>query len=144
VNVVVEAAWELPEYRQPDATEVERRMAEHALRYIADGATLQTGIGVLPAIVAQMLAEGPGGDYGIHSELFTPGLMRLHDAGKVTNRKGQFTASRSSRSRTARASYPVARPPGDVRFLPVSVVNDRPSSRGTAAWSRSTPRSPST
>ena len=31
-----------------------------------------------------------GGDYGVHSEMFTDGLMRLHEAGKVTNRKGQF------------------------------------------------------
>ncbi len=38
-----------------------------------------------------MLAEGPGGDYGVHSEMFTTGLMRLHEAGKVTNaRKGEF------------------------------------------------------
>ena len=31
-----------------------------------------------------------GGDYGVHSEMFTTGLMRLHQAGKVTNRKGAF------------------------------------------------------
>ena len=41
-------------------------------------------------MVAALLAEGDGGDYGVHSEMFTTGLMRLHEAGKVTNRKGQF------------------------------------------------------
>ncbi len=44
----------------------------------------------VPSVVATLLAEGDGGDYGIHSELFTPGLMKLYQAGKVTNRKGQF------------------------------------------------------
>ena len=34
--------------------------------------------------MAALLAEGPGGDYGVHSEMFTTGLMRLHKAGKVT------------------------------------------------------------
>ncbi len=37
------------------------------------------------------LVSGDGGDYGIHSEMFTTGLMELHRAGKVTNaRKGQY------------------------------------------------------
>ena len=53
-----------------------------------DGATLQTGIGAVPSMVATLLAEGDGGDYGVHSEMFTTGLMRLHQAGKVTNQQG--------------------------------------------------------
>ena len=36
------------------------------------------------AEVVRLLAEGPGGDYGVHSEMFTTGLMHLHEAGKVT------------------------------------------------------------
>jgi acyl-CoA hydrolase len=125
VDVVVEAAWELAEYRQATATEVERRMAEHALRYVPDGATLQTGIGVLPAIVAEMLASRAGGDYGIHSELFTPGLMKLHQAGKVTNRKGQFDGvSIATFAQGTPALYRWLDGQQAVRFLPVRVVND--------------------
>ena len=56
-----------------------------------DGSTLQTGIGAIPNMVATELAEGPAGGFGIHSEMFTNGLMRLHQAGKVTNdAKGVF------------------------------------------------------
>src|SRR5262249_42721863 len=56
-----------------------------------DGCTLQTGIGGVPSSVVALLADQPGGDYGVHSEMFTTGLMRLHRAGKVTNeRKGEF------------------------------------------------------
>ena len=43
-----------------------------------------------PRRSSSVLAEGDGGDYGIHSEMFTTGLMDLHQAGKVTNQKGQF------------------------------------------------------
>ena len=63
------------------------------------------GIGAVPSTVVTLLAEGPGGGYGIHSEMFTTGLMRLHQAGKVTNREGRCTtACRWRRSRPARGS----------------------------------------
>ena len=42
--------------------------------FIPEGATLQTGIGSVPSTLVKLLAEGDGGDYGIHSEMFTTGL----------------------------------------------------------------------
>jgi acyl-CoA hydrolase len=66
---------------------VERAIAAHAAALIPEGATLQTGIGGIPDAVARILAERSGGDYGVHSEMFTTGLMHLHRAGKVTNRR---------------------------------------------------------
>ena len=75
----------------PAGTDVDLAIAEEARRYIPDGATLQTGIGAIPSIIAGLLADGPGGGYGVHSEMFTTGLMRLHEAGKVTNtNKGKY------------------------------------------------------
>ena len=38
-----------------------------ARSFVADGATLQIGIGAVPNMVATKLAEGPGGGYGVHS-----------------------------------------------------------------------------
>ena len=69
-----------------------RRSPSACAAFVPDGCTLQTGIGGDPRRrSSSMLAEGDGGDYGVHSEMFTTGLMRLHQAGKVTNaRKGQF------------------------------------------------------
>jgi acyl-CoA hydrolase len=61
------------------------QMAEHAAKFIKDGSTLQTGIGAVPNLVAQALVRGEGGDYGVHSEMFTDGLYQLIAAGKVTN-----------------------------------------------------------
>ena len=40
-----------------------------------------------------------GGDYGVHSEMFTTALMQLHRAGKVSNRR-KGLLRRGSRSRT--------------------------------------------
>ena len=65
--------------------EVDRAIAAHAAPFVPDGATLQTGIGAVPSLVAQALIEGDGGDYGVHSEMFTDGLYELIKAGKVTN-----------------------------------------------------------
>jgi acyl-CoA hydrolase len=125
VNVLVESAWELPVFQEREATDVERRMAENALRYITDGCTLQTGIGAVPGMIARMLAEGDGGDYGIHSELFTPSLMRLHQAGKVTNRKGLYDGvSISTFAQGSRELYDWLDGQQAVRFLPVRIVND--------------------
>ncbi|HXJ33260.1 MAG TPA: acetyl-CoA hydrolase/transferase C-terminal domain-containing protein [Candidatus Eisenbacteria bacterium] len=125
VDVIVEAAWEPIENRELEPNDAERRMAEHALRFIHDGCTLQTGIGTVPAIVADALAAGSGGDYGIHSELFTPGLMKLHEAGKVTNRKGQFDGlSIATFAQGNQALYRWLDGQQAVRFLPVRIVND--------------------
>ena len=76
----------------PDTTSgpVEEAIASFVTPYIEEGATLQTGIGGIPNAVVGVLAKAGGGDYGIHSEMFTTGLMHLHQAGKVSNRKGVF------------------------------------------------------
>ena len=115
-------------YAMEDAapSDEERRIAQRALDYVHDGATLQTGIGAIPSIVASALASGPGGDYGIHSEMFTTGLMDLHRAGKVSNaHKGQFEGySVTTFALGTRALYGWLDGNPDVAFLPVDVVND--------------------
>ena len=70
--------------------EVEEAIASQLADLIGSGATLQTGIGGVPSAVVELLAKGSGGDYGVHSEMFTTGLMRLHEAGKISNKKGIF------------------------------------------------------
>jgi acyl-CoA hydrolase len=106
--------------------DVELEIARQARRFIRDGSTLQTGFGAIPSTIASVLAEGDGGDYGIHSEMFTTGLMRLHQAGKVSNaRKTVFDG-------TSVTTFAAGTPElyewidgnRDVTFLPVRVVND--------------------
>jgi acyl-CoA hydrolase len=72
-----------------------------------------------------MLADGPGGDYGIHSEMFTDGLMALQRAGKITNRKGLHDGlSIATFAMGSRALYDWLDGNDAVRFLPVDQVND--------------------
>lgn len=105
-------------------TEADRAIAEIARRFVHDGCTLQTGIGAIPTAVATLLADGPGGDYGIHSEMFTTGLMSLHRAGKIANRKGIFDGfSVTTFALGTPELYEWLRDNSDVRFLPVDIVN---------------------
>jgi acyl-CoA hydrolase len=108
-----------------DPTDADRAIAVHAAAYVGDGATLQTGIGGIPNQIATLLADGPHGDFGIHSEMFTTGLMRLHLAGKVTNDKGTELDGVSITTFAAGtpALYAWLNDNPLVRFLPVDIVN---------------------
>jgi acyl-CoA hydrolase len=109
---------------EPDANEVDGKIAEHAAGYVRDGSTLQTGIGAIPSRIATILAEGDGSGYGIHSEMFTDGLMRLHEAGKVTNQKGLYDGvSVATFAAGGEDLYAWLAENDDVAFLPVEMVN---------------------
>ncbi|MEJ7582973.1 MAG: acetyl-CoA hydrolase/transferase C-terminal domain-containing protein [Acidimicrobiales bacterium] len=124
IDALIESDREPIIIEDPTPTEVDRAMAEHVSAFVPDGATLQTGIGAVPSTVATLLAEGGGGGYGIHSEMFTTGLMRLHTAGKVTNEKGQFDGVSVATFATGnRELYDWLDGRSDVAFLPVDVVN---------------------
>ncbi len=115
------APFELP---QPEPSETDAAIAEQVRRFIPDGATLQTGIGTIPSAIVGRLAEGEGGDYGIHSEMFTDGLMALQRAGKVTNRKGQFDGvSVATFAAGSSELYSWLEDNDQVAFLPVEVIN---------------------
>ena len=54
-------------------------------KLIEDGSTLQLGIGAIPDAVLLFLKDKK--DLGIHSEMFSDGVLALAEAGVVTNRK---------------------------------------------------------
>ncbi len=124
VDVVVESnrrAFRLP---AAEPSKLEQSIATHALQYIHDGCTLQTGIGGVPTKIAELLAAGNGGDYGIHSEMFTEGLWKLHQAGKVTNHKGIYDGFSITTFAVGSAElYSWLDGQDAVRFLPVGQVN---------------------
>jgi acyl-CoA hydrolase len=66
----------------PVLDEVERRIGEHVADLVPDGATLQMGIGAIPAAVAAAL--GGKRDLGIHTEMFTDVVVDLVERGVVT------------------------------------------------------------
>lgn len=107
------------------STDAEKTIAQYAMQFIRSGSTLQTGIGGIPNQIALSLAESDLTDLGIHSEMFTTGLMRLHQAGKVSNRKGTEFDGFSPTTFAAGIPelYTWLHENELVRFLPVKIVN---------------------
>ena len=124
IDIVIESDAKPLELPEPEPGEIDAAIAEHARAFIDDGATLQTGIGAIPSAIVARLADGDGGDYGIHSEMFTNGLMRLHEAGKVTNRKGLYDGvSIVTFAAGSARLYEWLDGNDEVAFLPVEIVN---------------------
>ncbi|MBU0637384.1 MAG: GNAT family N-acetyltransferase [Planctomycetes bacterium] len=76
----------------PGGDEVIQRIASHIARLVPDGATLQLGIGRLPdAVLAQL---GDKNDLGIHTEMFSDGVMKLARAGVLTGKNKTMHAGK--------------------------------------------------
>ena len=63
--------------------EVVSRIAAHVAELIPDGATMQMGIGAIPDAVLKFLHHKK--DLGVHSELFSDGVIELVEEGVLTN-----------------------------------------------------------
>ena len=61
---------------------VERKIGEFVADLVPDGATLQLGIGAIPAATALALRDKR--DLGIHTEMFTDAVVDLVEAGVIT------------------------------------------------------------
>jgi acyl-CoA hydrolase len=124
IDVLVESDAAPLALADPPPTDTDRAIAEHASAFIPEGATLQTGIGTIPSLIAGLLVDRESGGYGVHSEMFTNGLMRLHQSGKVTNRKGQFDGvSVTTFAFGTEELYTWLNDNEEVAFLPVEIVN---------------------
>jgi len=125
VDVVIEGDYTPINLADAPTTEIEEAIAGFALPFIPDGATLQTGIGGIPNTIAMALANGSGSGYGVHSEMFTSGLMRLHQSGKVTNEnKGMYPGmSVTTFAAGTPDLYEWLHENDAVRFLPVEIIN---------------------
>jgi acyl-CoA hydrolase/GNAT superfamily N-acetyltransferase len=68
----------------PEPDDVIRDIARHIARLVPNGATLQLGIGRLPDAILAELHEKH--DLGIHTEMFSDGVMKLARAGVITGK----------------------------------------------------------
>jgi acetyl-CoA hydrolase len=124
IAVAVETSRPLPLHERAQLGEVEVAIGRHVAALIPDGATLQMGIGAIPDAVLQALADHR--DLGIHTEMFSDGLVDLFERGVVTNRRktrfeGRAVASFAVGSE--RLQRFVDRNPV-VEFHPSNIVND--------------------
>lgn len=82
---IVPADYALPELPMGQPTELTRQIGKHVAGLIEDGATLQMGIGAIPDGVLLYLRDKR--HLGIHTEMFSDGVIDLIEAGVITNEK---------------------------------------------------------
>lgn len=83
IDCFVEHNAPLPESKIAKIGEVEEAIGKNCASLIQDGDTLQLGIGAIPdAVLAQL---GDKKDLGIHSEMFSDGVVDLAKKGVINN-----------------------------------------------------------
>lgn len=81
-NDFIEYAEDLPEIPSPAPTDIEQKIGEYCASLVEDGATLQMGIGGIPNAALSCLHNHK--NLGIHTEMFSDGVVSLVEKGVVT------------------------------------------------------------
>ncbi len=83
LDYIVETDRPLPTHAVKETDEVATEIGRNIASLIEDGSTLQLGIGAIPDATLRFLFEKK--DLGIHSEMFSDGILDLVEAGVITN-----------------------------------------------------------
>jgi acyl-CoA hydrolase len=84
IDVMLHEERELPKVRYaPDGDPVAARIGERVAELVEDGSTLQLGIGAIPDAVLRYLGHHKG--LGVHTEMFSDGVIPLDEKGVITN-----------------------------------------------------------
>ncbi len=124
INYIVEANRPIIELQPPAIGAEERAIGENVASLIPDGATLQLGIGAIPDAVLLFLKGKK--DLGIHSEMFSDGVVALAESGVITNRRktintGKFMATFLMGTKKL---YDFVHNNPNVELHPVDYIND--------------------
>lgn len=96
VSKIDHAVWvdePIHEYVSEPLTEIERQIGRNVAALVEDGATLQVGIGSIPDAV--LAALGGHKHLGIHTEMWSDGMIPLLQSGVVDNSKKRVHAGKS-------------------------------------------------
>ncbi len=88
VDYIIEANYPVPTIINAEPNEKDMLIGKEIAKHIPDGATIQLGIGGIPNAVAYFLKDKK--DLGIHTEMFTNGMMDLIKDGIVTGKKKNY------------------------------------------------------
>ena len=85
LNYIIPVDYAIPEMPMTEEgnSDVVEKIAGYIAELIPDGATMQLGIGAIPDAVLKYLLNKK--DLGVHSELFSDGVIDLFNAGVITN-----------------------------------------------------------
>jgi len=85
IDAMIEVDDPIPEVIPRPLTEVEKAIGKNIAGLVDDGATLQMGIGAIPDAVLASLTNHK--NLGIHTEMFSDGLIELVEKGVVNGKK---------------------------------------------------------
>lgn len=121
---IVETNEPVIELAPPKITDVERAIGQNVASLVRDGDTLQLGIGAIPDAVLLFLKEK--NDLGIHTEMFSDGVVELAEAGVITNAKKTLHRGQSVATflMGTRRLYDYVDNNPAVALYPVNYVND--------------------
>jgi acyl-CoA hydrolase len=88
IDLGVEVDQPPHEHLSPAIGDVERMIGAFVGELVPDGATIQMGIGSIPAAVGLALRDKR--DLGVHTELFTDAVLDLVEAGAVTGARKEI------------------------------------------------------
>lgn len=114
----------LIELQPPKIGDTEKKIGEYVASLINDGATLQLGIGAIPDAVLSFLGDKK--DLGIHSEMFSDGVVDLAEKGVITNAKKTIDTGKfvSCFLMGTKKLYDFVNNNPDVLIKPVDYTND--------------------
>ncbi len=124
LDYIVEADY--PVYTLPQAKvgEVEEAIGRNCAKLIEDGSTLQLGIGAIPDAVLLFLKDKK--DLGIHTEMFSDGVLELVRSGVITGKKNTLHPEKMIATFLMGTEnvYRFVNNNPDVELYPVDYVND--------------------
>lgn len=85
VDVLTESHEPLAEILPPPPDEISERIGKYVSRLVEDESTIQVGIGKTPNSVLPFLSDKK--DLGVHTEIFSDGMLPLIKKGVITNEK---------------------------------------------------------
>ncbi|MCE8165086.1 4-hydroxybutyrate CoA-transferase [Porphyromonas gingivalis] len=124
LDYIVMADYPIYSLAKPKIGEVEEAIGRNCAELIEDGATLQLGIGAIPDAALLFLKDKK--DLGIHTEMFSDGVVELVRSGVITGKKktlhpGKMVATFLMGSEDV---YHFIDKNPDVELYPVDYVND--------------------
>ncbi len=88
LDAIVEHDEPVCEYLPEEINEEADRIGYYVSRLVPNGATIQAGIGSIPNAVLKHLMDKR--NLGVHTEMFSDGLIDLYEAGVITNTHKTF------------------------------------------------------
>ncbi len=124
IDVFIPTEHNLIEYSYGEPDEVEKKIAVFVASLIEDESTIQMGIGDIPNAVTRELMEKK--DLGVHSEVFSDGIVNLVEKGVVTCKKKTIHKDKiiCSFVMGSRRLYDFVSDNPMVEFHPVNYCND--------------------